>query len=207
MPLSITPRLNAKKTSCSSPAKTASWLYSPSGPFEPLMKWEMLCILFKTFPVSSQWKAAKLCLSSLSSLRPRRHFYEIWHWKVLLKFIIKLALVTSHNYEHLQENQMLLRACEIYFQKMWRRKIKHKFYAQMIFPWLYGFRDYKKKKFRQPTHSVTTLVSGWYLPPFSQVDYNNIFLTFINILYMFYSAAEFMTEREICKYSTINDNH
>jgi len=132
MPLSITPRLSARKTNCSISAKMTWWLYSASDPYEPLMKWEMLCILLKTFLARSQWKATKLSLCSTSSLRPRRHFYEIWHWKVSLKFIIKLALVTSHNYEHLHEKQMLLRACEIYFQQTWRRKIKHKFYAQLI---------------------------------------------------------------------------
>jgi hypothetical protein len=143
----------------------AWWLYIASDPFESLMKWEMLYILFKTFLARSQWKPAKLCLTSSSSLRPRRHCYEIWHWEVLLKFIIKLALVTSHNYEHLHENQMLLRACETYFQQMWGRKIKQILWSTNF------FRDFTVfgiilKKLSKPIHSLTTLVSGWYLPPF-----------------------------------------
>ena len=94
MPLSITPRLSTRRTNCSTSANNG------------LMIIQCICSLWashevgsavyfiKTFLACSQWKAAKLCLTSPSSLRPRWHFYEIWHWKVLLKLITKLALVT-----------------------------------------------------------------------------------------------------------------
>jgi hypothetical protein len=169
----------------------AWWLHSAYDPFEPPIKQDTLCILFKTFLARSQWKAAKLYLSSPSSLRPKKTFL----WNLTLESFIQIYRETSSGYisqlwTNNIKNQLLLRTCEIYFQKMWRRKIKHKLYAQ---PQTHTFSNY--------TGFTMVYASIW---P-SRVQQH--LLTLINVLYTFHSVVQFMIQHEICKYGTMNDNH